>query len=141
MKRRLLLAAICAGCVSIGAAHAQGFADQIVRQLQDQGFVEISVTNTWLGRTRILAQSGDGQREIILNASTGEILRDLYAGRGSGLRIVRDGTGTSGPSGNSGSDDDDDDDDDEDDEDEDDDDSSGHGGGSDDSDDGDDDND
>lgn len=84
-----------------GPAYAASFADQIVAQLSDQGFADIEVERTWLGRTRILAERGGAQREIILNASTGEILRDLWLtddGKAkSGVRIRNDDK--SGPGG------------------------------------------
>jgi hypothetical protein len=117
-----------------GGAMAQGYADDVVRQLNGQGYADISVTTTFLGRVRILAEGEGGHREIILNPRTGEILRDLWivaggaapkvtivdhssSGSGSGS-----GSGDDDDSGGSGSDDGDDD-------------GSGSGGGSDDGDD------
>ena len=91
--------------------------DAITHQLRDQGFSRIEVSRTLLGRTRIVAHSGDGEREIILNPNTGEILRDLWEPKdggttGSGTIVdnrtdgSRSGTGSgNGNSGNgSGSD-------------------------------------
>ena len=121
MKRRLFLAALGAGLIAAGTAHAENFADTIVRQLRSQGYTQVSVTSTWLNRTRIFAQSPDAEREIILNPRTGEILRDLYIGDSSGARIYDDDDNSgrgSGNSGHGGGDDDDDDGD-----------NSGHGGG------------
>jgi hypothetical protein len=116
MKRRDLIAGICAGILAASVAHAQGFADQIISQLRDQGYSDIAVSNTWLGRTRILAHSGDGEREIIIDPRTGEILRDLFTGSsGSGPRITgdrRDGNSGHGSGGDDGDGD-----------------NSGHGGG------------
>ena len=120
MKRRVFIMALGASLLAAPAAGwAQSFADRIVSQLRAQGYDDISVSNTWLGRTRIVAQSADGNREIIIDPRTGEILRDLWQGKGSGSII-------SGNNGGSGSDDRDDE---KDDEDEDDGDNSGHGGG------------
>jgi hypothetical protein len=119
MKRRDLIAGICAGILATSVAYAQGFADQIISQLRDQGYSDIAVSNTWLGRTRILAHSGDGEREIIIDPRTGEILRDLFTGSsGSGPRITgdrSDGNSGHGSGGDDGGDD-----------------NSGHGGGDDD---------
>jgi hypothetical protein len=112
MKRRIFAAAICIGLLSAGAAMARDFADTIVSQLRSQGYTDVTVTSTWLNRTRIFAKSDDAQREIILNPRTGEILRDLYIGDDSGSRIYDD----SDNSGHGSSGDDDDD-------------NSGHGGG------------
>jgi hypothetical protein len=125
MNRRSFIAAFIAASALPSVVMAQGFADQIVAQLRAQGFDNISVSNTWLGRTRITAQSADGSREIIIDPRTGEILRDLWQGKGSGNIISNSNNGGSGRD-----DDDDDDDDDEDDgDDDDDDDNSGSGGG------------
>lgn len=98
MHRRHLFMTIAAISLMASAALAEGVADQISRQLRDQGFAQITVTQTWLGRTRIVGNSKNGQREIIVNAQTGEILRDLFTGANDSDR--------SGPIiGNSGSDD------------------------------------
>jgi uncharacterized membrane protein YgcG len=102
MNRRILVAALCASLVTAGIASAETFADTIVQQLQDQGYAQVSVTDTLLGRTRIFARSDDAQREIILNPRTGEILRDLYTGDSSGSRIYDDGDNSGHGGGNSG---------------------------------------
>lgn len=122
MKRRefalMALAALCAGTPVLAASYQ----DQIVSQLKKQGYSDIRIQRTLLGRVRILASGGGRQREIILNPRTGEILRDFWTDSGSskasGGRIIESG----------GSDDDEDED------------NSGRGGGSDDDDDDDDDN-
>jgi hypothetical protein len=69
-------------------AAAAGIADQIVRQLQDDGYTDIVLERTWLGRIRITAVSSEGTREIILNPSTGEILRDLWIARAGGSKTA-----------------------------------------------------
>ncbi len=108
-----------------GAARAATITEQIVSQLTDQGFNQISVSRTLLGRTRIKATSREFQREIVFNPATGEILRDYVvrrkiAGGGSGggpqapglVNPYDDDHDNSGPgSENSGRDDDEDDDD------------------------------
>lgn len=70
--------------IGVGAvtAHAQTPQDRIVELLLDQGFQEIRVTRTLLGRTRIVAENDRLRREIVLNPSTGVILRDF-------LRVIR----------------------------------------------------
>lgn len=78
MRRRLLLVA-CLSLVPLGGmAQAQTAQDRIVQQLRDQGFDEIEITRTWLGRVRIVAEEDDTLREIILNPTTGAILRDYW---------------------------------------------------------------
>ena len=59
-------------------AFAQSYADQIVQQLSAQGFSDITVEITLLGRIRIKGHNGQGLREIIMNPHTGEILRDMW---------------------------------------------------------------
>ncbi len=59
-------------------AFAQSYADQIVQQMSAQGFSDITVEITLLGRIRIKGHNGQGLREIIMNPNTGEILRDMW---------------------------------------------------------------
>lgn len=131
MKRRQLLAGLVAGILVPRSVLAQTAEDQVVNQLRRQGYREITLQRTLLGRTRIVATGSAGRREIILNPSTGAILRD-YIDRSDRDRDRDDGT-------DRGRDraDDDDDDDDRDDDDRDDD-RGGRGGGRDDDDDDDD---
>lgn len=68
-----------------GAATAGSLTDEILRQLRMQGYGKFRVSRTWLGRTRILAFRGGSQREIVVNPRTGEILRDVFHGKGDGL--------------------------------------------------------
>ncbi len=121
MIRRIVLAMVLAGSL-FGAAVAGPMADRLVSDLDNLGFDSISVSRTWLGRTRIVADGQDGQREIIFNPVTGEILRDLYtpsqsgpgragkltSGGGGGSGGGHSGNGGSGSSGSGGSGSDDD---------------------------------
>lgn len=105
MHRRRLFMTFAAVSLMAGSAYAETVADQISRQLRNQGFGQVSVTQTWLGRTRIIGQSDKGQREIIVNPKTGEILRDLFTGAGGSVsRPVIGNTGSGRR--NSGTDDD-----------------------------------
>ena len=126
MNRRRFLYQLTAASTLVltgAAAFAATYTDAVVSQLTKQGFYNIAVQTTLLGRVRILADRGDGQREIILNPRTGEILRDTWQASGSattmpiiddikdesgGDRSDGDGSGDdnpgSGGSGNSGSD-------------------------------------
>jgi len=61
------------------AGWALSVQDQIVEQLTAQGFYELDISRTLLGRTRIVAISADYRREIVFNPATGEILRDYVA--------------------------------------------------------------
>ena len=79
MQRRAFITFLCAALVaSASAAFATTYADDIVAQLGKQGFTDVTTETTWLGRLRILASRKDGQREIVINPRTGEVLRDQW---------------------------------------------------------------
>lgn len=86
MNRRHFVGLVMAASVTGSAAFAVGVADEIVRQLQADGYTDIVLETTWLGRIRIRAMSSAGTREIIVNPSTGEILRDLWIASASGSK-------------------------------------------------------
>jgi hypothetical protein len=64
-------------------AAAEAPLDRLLKDLRRAGFAEVTVTATLLGRMRIVAEGGDGVREIVLNPRTGEVLRDLWLSRGN----------------------------------------------------------
>ena len=74
----LALVLVLAGA---GAVRADQVTDTIIRQLRQQGYTEVTVTRTFLGRERIVATSPRSEREIIVNPRTGEILRDYAESR------------------------------------------------------------
>lgn len=76
-RYRSLLAAALALAIALPAT-AQNTVAGITGQLRGLGFQQIDVGQTLLGRTRIVAISAEGQREIVVNPRTGEILRDLW---------------------------------------------------------------
>jgi hypothetical protein len=79
MKRRSFLLMTSAAAASVAfPAHAD-YVNSVRDQLRQQGYRQISVSSTMLGRTRIVAKSKTGTREIIMNPRTGEILRDLWS--------------------------------------------------------------
>lgn len=71
-----------AGCFALlMSAQAAFGADRITLEmvnaaLEGQGYTVESVTRTLLGRVRIIASLGTVWREIVLDASSGQILRD-----------------------------------------------------------------
>lgn len=81
--------ATAAALGAAGPAHAD-YVDSVLAQLRAQGYRQISVSNTLLGRSRVFAKGKGGTREIIMNPRTGEILRDLWtsADGSSGPAIV-----------------------------------------------------
>ena len=136
-----LIVILCALVFAAPAAQAdpKTVRDRIVSVLQDDGYNEIRISRTLLGRMRFVANRPDARREIVVNPNSGVVLRDY-------VRFLNANSG--GSSGSSaatgGGDDDDEYDDDDDDYDDDGDrdrDNSGHGSGSDDDDDDDDDDD
>jgi hypothetical protein len=133
MKRRKFISGLATGVMIATPIFANDYVSTIVRQLEEQGFRSITQSRTLLGRVRINAIRDDGTREIIVNPSNGEILRDLWSpidGSGRETSIVDEGDG-----GGKGDDDDDDDGDDDDDDDNGDDDDDDDSGGDDDEDD------
>jgi hypothetical protein len=50
---------------------------EMVAELTAAGFTYIEIHRTFLGRARLVAYSATEVREVILNPTTGEILRDL----------------------------------------------------------------
>jgi len=50
--------------------------DAIIEKLKTQNYAEIRVRRTLLGRIRVTARGVNGRREIVLNPSTGAVLRD-----------------------------------------------------------------
>ena len=106
MKRRLFFQSLALGLAIGFPAFARSFSDEVISQLVTQGYSNIVMETTWLGRVRILADLSGGRREIILNPRTGEILRDLWTaadGSAGPIAIVNGQGGTSSGS-NSGSD-------------------------------------
>ena len=88
----------------------------LVEQLTADGFTYIEISRTFLGRARIIAYSATEIREIVINPTTGEILRDLAQesigklpeqvnahAKASGWNVNKGGNGNgNGNSGNAG---------------------------------------
>lgn len=73
--KKLLLSVIFSVCAH-GFAFADSISDQVVANLNAQGFEVVQMDRTWLGRMWVLARSDTVQREVVFNPGTGEILRD-----------------------------------------------------------------
>ncbi|MEP2534233.1 hypothetical protein [Shimia sp.] len=80
MKRSLYSAALgaIAALMLVTPAVAETRVEAITRQLASQGYTDIEVSRTFLGRVQIEANRGGLEREIILNPRSGEILRDYW---------------------------------------------------------------
>lgn len=77
MKLRLVIAILFATLPHL--LSAEDLRAQIAEQLRSQGYANVEITKTWLGRLRFEAFKDDTQREIIVNPRTGEILRDFQS--------------------------------------------------------------
>lgn len=67
-----------------GTAAADRLTESITDQLRRQGYGEIVVSRTFLGRYRIVASTSKVEREIIVNPGSGEILRDYIEDKNDG---------------------------------------------------------
>jgi hypothetical protein len=101
-RRKLLLTT--AGLVAVLAvpAAARDVESDVQTRLGREGFRITSRSRTWLGRVRIEASKGRLQREIVLDPSTGEILRD-YTDDGGNVQVADGRTGTDGAGSTAGS--------------------------------------
>ena len=66
--------ALCVGMAQ--AQDARITPEMVITALQGQGYAVQSSTRTLLGRVRIVAQNGLIWREVVLDLSSGQILRD-----------------------------------------------------------------
>ena len=107
MFRRAFLLGLAVAVSGAGPGLAQGYADTLLAELRREGYRDIVVSRTLLGRLRVQAARNGRLREIVLNPNTGEILRDLWlveSGDDTGGGKSR-GSGRSGGSSDGGSDD------------------------------------
>jgi len=84
MRRILILLTFCLIATPVAAKDVTA---AWVEQLVLDGYDDIEVSRTWLGRTRIIAEKGEIEREIILNHRTGEVLRDYSRHEDGTLRL------------------------------------------------------
>ncbi|WP_179141857.1 PepSY domain-containing protein [Salibaculum halophilum] len=96
-------------------ALAQSVEEQVRSQLSAQGFTEIDMRRTLLGRLRVVATSETHRREIVINPGSGAILRDYWEERDGDDEDDDDGVRVFIPDGADGDRRDDEDDDDRDD--------------------------
>ncbi|NVO25115.1 hypothetical protein [Donghicola mangrovi] len=75
---RTLLKTVCVClCAALPmAAHAQSVKDEIIADLVKDGYTEITVSRTLLGRLRFIGVGQNGTREVVVQPSNGAILRD-----------------------------------------------------------------
>lgn len=115
MNRRKFLWCL-GGATAVSAVGAPAHADPVeavVNQLRQQGYRDVQVNRTLLGRARITGTRRGGLREIVLDPRTGEILRDLetFANGAPRSPVIADraaGAGADGSTGTGTAEDDDD---------------------------------
>jgi hypothetical protein len=78
MKRRLAILALVLGTAPPAAADT--IEQRLAAELQAQGYKIVEANRTWLGRLRVVAESDEIRREIVVDPGTGEILRDYSVG-------------------------------------------------------------
>lgn len=94
---RIVLAAMTI-LASVGFAQAQDIDDRLRDELASEGYAQVSISRTLLGRIRIIAVAEDGrEREIILNPHTGVVMRDFV------VEISGESVKVGKPNGNSNS--------------------------------------
>ena len=72
-----LALAVVLGVVPIVAGAQALTKDDVIAELQSEGFVVVDTGTTLLGRLRITATGPEGTREVILNTRNGKVLRDV----------------------------------------------------------------
>ncbi len=76
MIRLLTSTILVAALWQTPALAGSDIADPVVEQIEADGYTVSDVTRTWLGRIVITAVKGANLREVVLNRTTGEVLRD-----------------------------------------------------------------
>lgn len=101
MFKHLLIILCLSLCPVPALAQDGSVRDRVLSILRDDGFREVRINRTFLGRLRFVAENREERREIIVNPATGVILRDY-------VRFLSDNDGSSGSAfgGGSGNDDD-----------------------------------
>lgn len=72
-----LALAVVLGVVPVVAGAQALTKDDVIAELQSEGFVVVDTGTTLLGRLRITATGPEGTREVILNTRNGKVLRDV----------------------------------------------------------------
>ena len=76
---RALISLLVAALLVLAApavAQSDRLVDRVARELRGAGYEDISAYRTLLGRIRIVAETEGARREIVIEPSTGAILRD-----------------------------------------------------------------
>ena len=92
MRKYMMLLTAMAGLTAPLSANAQTIEEQVISELEGQGYTDIQIYHTLLGRLRIVATSGDIQRELVILPASGEVLRDHSSRVSPARRSGEDGT-------------------------------------------------
>lgn len=74
--RRAIALALSVAFLSALPVQADGLKDRIIADLVDEGYTEITIKRTLLGRALVVARQGNQTREIVFNPATQMVLRD-----------------------------------------------------------------
>lgn len=75
-RGNIILGGLVVLALTCAPLRAQGLKDVVVASMVNDGFTDISISRTLLGRIRIVAVRDGRMREVVLNPSTQNILRD-----------------------------------------------------------------
>lgn len=78
MLRRNLATLLIASMFFGTASWATTPLDRVLAMLAAQGFEITQTERTWLGRIKIEAVNSEFHREMVINRTTGEVLRDIW---------------------------------------------------------------
>lgn len=109
-RRALACSVLAMAVLAAAPVLAETVVERIERELVQQGFTTIKSHRTWLGRVLIDATNATEKREIVVNPTSGEILRDFtrtLGGQGSAdlpvsILPTPDGGSRPGPGGSGG---------------------------------------
>lgn len=76
MKRLVVIALFALLWVPLPALAEEGVVKPVVTLIEKQGYAVTDISRTWLGRILITAQNDQYLREIVLNRTTDQIIRD-----------------------------------------------------------------
>lgn len=77
MNRRRALALLLCAAVPPAAAQEATLAEGVAAELRAQGYEDVTVRRTLLGRTRVTGRLDGWRREVVLSESRGAVLRDV----------------------------------------------------------------
>ncbi|WP_298922631.1 hypothetical protein [uncultured Roseobacter sp.] len=77
MRTTLITTGLAAILLMHTPAHAQtSVADDVITRIEADGYTVTEVKRSWLGRIVIIASNSTDLREVVLNRTSGEVLRD-----------------------------------------------------------------